>query len=79
MLGASILLGGIRHPVQTFNRQAAATAATLLFLSAVGLLVPAAFDFITRHQAQAAERTLSLEIAIVLLIVLELVTALVWK
>jgi Ca2+/H+ antiporter len=47
------------------NRTAAATSATLLFLSAVGLLVPAVFDS-THHSAQAAERTLSLEIACVL-------------
>lgn len=66
VLGASILAGGIRHPVLRFNRTAAATSATLLFLSAVGLLVPAVFDFVTHHGAQAAERTLSLEIACVL-------------
>ena len=66
VLGASILAGGIRHPVLRFNRTAAATSATLLFLSAVGLLVPALFDFVTQHSAQAAERTLSLEIACVL-------------
>ena len=66
VLGASILAGGIKHPVQKFNRTAAGTSATLLFLSAIGLLVPAVFDFVTHHNALAAERTLSLEIAIVL-------------
>lgn len=66
VLGAAVLAGGVRYRVQTFNRQAAGTASTLLFLSSVGLLVPAVFDFITRHQAVIAERTLSLEISIVL-------------
>lgn len=66
VLGASILAGGIKHPVQKFNRTAAGTSATLLFLSAVGLLVPAVFDFVTDHHALEAERTLSLEISVVL-------------
>jgi Ca2+:H+ antiporter len=40
MLGASFLLGGLRHHVQEYNRVTARTQAGLLFLAAVALLVP---------------------------------------
>ncbi len=40
VLGLSILLGGLRHRRQTFNRTAAGMGATLLALAAIGLVVP---------------------------------------
>jgi len=40
MLGASFLLGGLKHHVQEFNRASARLQAGLLFLATVGLLVP---------------------------------------
>src|SRR4249920_127636 len=40
MLGASFLLGGLRHHVQEFNRSSARLQAGLLFLATVALLVP---------------------------------------
>ena len=40
MLGASFLLGGLRHHVQEYNRVTARTQAGLLFLATVALLVP---------------------------------------
>jgi Ca2+:H+ antiporter len=40
MLGASFLLGGLKHHVQEFNRAGARLQAGLLFLATVGLLVP---------------------------------------
>jgi len=42
MLGASFLLGGLRHHVQEFNRASARLQAGLLFVATVGLLVPSA-------------------------------------
>ena len=42
MLGASFLVGGLAHHVQTFNRTNARMHATLLFLATVALLVPSA-------------------------------------
>jgi len=42
MLGASFLLGGLRHHVQEFNRMNARLQAGLLFLATVALLVPSA-------------------------------------
>src|SRR5215471_738669 len=44
MLGASFVVGGLRHHVQEYNRVAARVQAGLLFLSAVALLIPSAID-----------------------------------
>ena len=42
LLGASFLLGGLKHHVQEFNRTSARLQSGLLFLSTVALLIPAA-------------------------------------
>ncbi|MFQ5733168.1 MAG: calcium/proton exchanger [Planctomycetaceae bacterium] len=70
VLGASFFFGGLRHRRQKFNATAAGMSATLLALAAVGLLVPAIFHahLIVHHQG-ADEKSLSLEIAIVLFVV----------
>ena len=44
MLGASFLLGGLKHHVQEFNRVSARLQAGLLFLATVPLLVPSAIS-----------------------------------
>jgi Ca2+:H+ antiporter len=40
MLGASFLLGGLKHHVQEYNRNSARLQAGLLFLATVAILVP---------------------------------------
>src|SRR5512134_3902178 len=42
MLGASFLLGGLKHHVQEYNRVSARVQAALLFLATVALLIPSA-------------------------------------
>ena len=42
MLGASFLLGGLKHHIQEFNRISARLQASLLFLATIALLVPSA-------------------------------------
>src|SRR5512143_3659061 len=42
MLGASFLLGGLKHRVQEYNRVAARLQAGLLFLATIALMVPSA-------------------------------------
>ena len=69
VLGAAMLVGGIRHERQKFNQTAAATGASLLLLSAVGLVVPALFHFTASQRGVAIERELSLAIAIVLFLI----------
>src|SRR6187397_3407801 len=44
MLGASLLLGGLKYHVQEYNRVSARMQAALLFLATVALLVPSAIS-----------------------------------
>jgi Ca2+:H+ antiporter len=68
VFGLSTLVGGLRYQTQSFNATAAGAGTTLLVLSAVGLLVPAAFHAIVGDTARAQEHNLSLEIACVLIL-----------
>jgi Ca2+:H+ antiporter len=68
VLGLSLVVGGVKFQTQTFNRTAAGVGATLLALSAIGLVVPAIFHYIVRGHPDAHEQELSLEIAIVLFV-----------
>jgi Ca2+:H+ antiporter len=43
VLGASLLAGGLKFPVQRFNKTAAGVGATMMTLAAAGLLIPAIF------------------------------------
>jgi len=43
VLGLSVLLGGVKHKMQLFNKDVAQSHATMLALAVVGLLVPALF------------------------------------
>lgn len=68
VFGLSALVGGIRHPVQRFNRTAASVGTTMLLLSAIGLTVPGVFHMLARSRGSAVELTLDTEIAVVLLL-----------
>src|SRR5437867_1708951 len=50
VLGLSILAGGLKYPVQRFNRTAASVGSTLMALAAIGMIVPTLFW----HAAQGA-------------------------
>src|SRR5215468_1067703 len=78
VLGVALLTGGIRFSILKFNRTAASLSTTLLALSAIALIVPALFHRLAGAAGARLERTLSLEISIVLAItyVLSLVFAL---
>jgi Ca2+:H+ antiporter len=67
VFGLSALLGGARRDVQKFNATAASLGSTLLVLSAIGLLIPAIYHRLDDVQV-SVERTLSFEIAIVLMV-----------
>ena len=67
VLGLSILAGGFKYKSQKFNRTAASMSATLMTLSAIGLVVPAVFHLVTGGLPQK-EAGLSLEISIVLFV-----------
>jgi Ca2+:H+ antiporter len=67
MLGASFLLGGLKHHVQEYNRVTARVQASLLFLATIALLVPSAIA--ESHRAPAAvTQALSLGLAVLLIV-----------
>ena len=66
VLGASMIAGGLKHERQKFNQTAAGLGASLLLLSAVGLIIPALFHLTASDQGLTIERELSLYISIVL-------------
>lgn len=69
VLGLAALLGGVRHPRQTFNRTAAGLGATLLALASVGLIVPAVYFYLLPPTRRVeVERLISDEIAVVLVV-----------
>ena len=69
MLGASFLLGGLKHHVQEYNRVGARLQAGLLFLATVALLVPSAVAEATRATAARPSRsTLSLGLSVLLIV-----------
>ena len=67
VLGASLLAGGIRYPVQRFNRTAAGERPTLMVLAAVGMLVPALFHGLVGQGSPGLEHKLSLSVCVVLI------------
>jgi Ca2+:H+ antiporter len=67
VFGAAALVGGLKHPVQRFNRTAAGLGTTMLLLSAIGLVVPAVFHRLAQG-SHATELRLDTEIAVVLLV-----------
>jgi Ca2+:H+ antiporter len=66
VLGAAMLAGGAKYERQKFNQTAAGLGASLLLLSAVGLIIPALFHLTASDRGAAVERELSLEISLVL-------------
>ncbi|MDL2409429.1 calcium/proton exchanger [Rhizobium calliandrae] len=68
MLGASFLLGGLKHHLQEFNRASARLQAGLLFLATVALLMPSAIAEMESTSAAAATQKLSLSLAVLLII-----------
>ena len=67
VLGASILVGGLRHGIQTFSQRVAASNASLLVLAVIGLFVPAVFAFTTAHPEQGTLTEESVLIAFALI------------
>lgn len=68
MLGASLLIGGLWHHVQDYNRNSARLQASLLFVATIAMLIP---SVLTEADAAAPNpafiRTLSLGISVLLI------------
>src|SRR5574341_2154520 len=67
MLGASFLLGGLKHYVQEYNRASARIQAALLFLATIALLVPSSIAEADRTPG-AVTQALSLGLAVLLIV-----------
>jgi len=68
MLGASFLLGGLKHHVQEYNRVSARMQAALLFLATIALLVPSAVIEADSAPGAAFTQKLSLGLAVLLIV-----------
>lgn len=70
VMGASLLFGGLRHGRQRFNREHAATNATLLVISVVALTVPSIFNHSLAGESLPVLTTeyISLGVAVVMIV-----------
>jgi len=66
-LGASLLLGGLKHHMQEFNRVGARFQAGLLFLATIALLLPSALGAADSAESTAFTQKLSVCLAIMLM------------
>ncbi len=76
VLGASMLMGGLRFNTQSFNRTAASTSATLLALGAISLTVPATFHVATKMHANEDELALGISMILFVTYLLSLIFSL---
>ncbi len=67
VLGASVLIGGLRHGRQQFSARVAGANAALLVVAVIGLFVPAVFAFTTSEPGQGTLTEESVLVAIVLI------------
>jgi Ca2+:H+ antiporter len=68
MLGASFLLGGLKHHVQEYNRVSARMQAGLLFLATIALLIPSTMIEVDSAAGAKFSQTLSLGLALLLIV-----------
>ena len=68
MLGASFLLGGLKHHVQEFNRAGARLHAALLFLATVALVSPSAIAKADLLPGSVVTQKLSVALAVLLIV-----------
>ncbi len=68
VLGASVLVGGLRHGRQAFSERIAGSNAALLVLALIGLFVPAVFAFTTSNRGSGSITEESVLVAIALMV-----------
>lgn len=69
MLGASFLLGGLKHRVQEYNKASARLQAGLLFLATIAILIPSVVAEVDSVTETAFIATLSVSLSVLLIIV----------
>ncbi len=68
MLGASFLLGGLKHHLQEYNRTGARMQAGLLFVATIALLIPSAVSQADSAPGARFTQTLSVGLAFLLIV-----------
>jgi Ca2+:H+ antiporter len=76
VLGAALLAGGLRYRVLEYNSRAALTAASMLILSVISMVLPALFSL--AHPQEVREDTLSLSVAVAGILILIYILSLVF-
>jgi Ca2+:H+ antiporter len=69
MLGVALLLGGLKHHVQEYNREGARLQAGLLFLATVAMLVPSLLDEADAAAGAKVTPALSVGLSVMLIVV----------
>jgi Ca2+:H+ antiporter len=67
MLGASFLLGGLKHHVQEYNRASARLQAGLLFLATIAMLIPSTVSEADSAAGSALTAELSVSLSVLLI------------
>lgn len=70
VLGASLLVGGLRHPKQTFNQTAARVSATSLGLAGIALLIPTVFHTAAAEHSAGWTATIEARLSVAIVLVL---------
>ncbi|HXA10104.1 MAG TPA: calcium/proton exchanger [Chthoniobacterales bacterium] len=70
VLGASLLVGGLRHPKQTFNQTAARVSATSLGLAGIALLIPTVFHVAAAGPSAGRTATIEARLSVAIVLVL---------
>jgi Ca2+:H+ antiporter len=68
VMGAAVLIGGVRHGTQTFSAKIAASNAALLVLALIGLFVPAIFALTSSDASVGTLTEESVLVALVLMV-----------
>jgi calcium/proton exchanger cax len=68
MLGASFLLGGLKHHVQEYNRDTARLQAGMLFLATIAMLIPSLLAAADNAPSAAFTHSLSVSLSVLLII-----------
>ncbi len=78
VLGASMLLGGLRHGHQRFSAKIAGMDATMLMLAVIGLFIPAVFA-LSPHPEGASDHRVEESVVVALVLLVLYFTSLVWR
>jgi Ca2+:H+ antiporter len=68
VLGASMVVGGVKHGIQTFDRRSAGRNAVLLLLAVVAMLVPSTFSHYIGSDTSVPVEAFSIGVAIVMIV-----------